>query len=104
MTRPRTRDGATSSRSHGVEGAAAKIAASAPRMLRVRVKPNARTSSLEPGDEGTWIALLKAAPVDGKANAELIALVAKRFGCRKADVVIRTGTTSRTKLVSVAGK
>ena len=104
MTRPRMRNDATSSASHGAKGAAAKVDASAPRMLHVRVRPNARTSSLEPGEEGTWVASLKAAPVDGKANAELIALVAKRFGCRKADIAIRTGATSRTKLVSVAGK
>jgi hypothetical protein len=35
-----------------------------------------------------WLARLKAPPVDGKANAELVALIAGRFGCRKADVSI----------------
>jgi uncharacterized protein len=39
--------------------------------------------------------------VDGKANDELIALVARRFGCRKADVAIKSGASGRTKLVRI---
>jgi len=70
-------------------------------VLQIRVKPNARTSVLQALDDGTWLAHLRAAPVDGKANAELIALVARHFGCRKAQVSIKTGTASRLKLVSV---
>ena len=45
--------------------------------LSVKVKPNARTSSLEQID-GSWLAQIKSPPVDGKANAELIALIAPR--------------------------
>jgi uncharacterized protein (TIGR00251 family) len=71
------------------------------RTLQVKVKPNARTSTLEQAEDGTWLAQLKAPPVDGKANAELIALVARRFGCRKADVSIRSGASGRTKLLSI---
>ena len=70
-------------------------------ILQVKVKPNARASSLEQLPDGTWHALLKSPPVDGKANAELIALVAGRFGCRKADVVIRSGASGRMKRVEV---
>lgn len=69
--------------------------------IQVKVKPNARTSSLAQADDGTWVATLKSPPVDGKANAELIALVAAHFGCRKADVEIRSGASGRTKLVRV---
>ena len=71
--------------------------------LQVKVKPNARDSVLQPLDDGTWLARLRAAPVDGKANAELIALVARHFGCRKAQVSIHSGATGRTKLVNVDG-
>lgn len=73
-----------------------------PLNLRVKVKPNARASALEQLEDGTWRALLKSPPVDGKANAELIALVAERFGCRKADVEIRSGAAGRMKLVRIA--
>jgi uncharacterized protein (TIGR00251 family) len=71
-------------------------------VLQVKVKPSARNSSLEQLPDGTWAAQLKAPPVDGKANAELIALVAAHFGCRKAAVTIKAGASGRTKLVSVA--
>ena len=69
--------------------------------LQVRVKPRARTSSLEQASDGTWIAKLKSPPVDGKANKELVALVAEHFKCRKAAVVIKAGASGRTKLVKV---
>ena len=72
--------------------------------LQIKVKPLAKASELSQAPDGTWIAKLKAAPVDGKANEELIALVAERFGCRKADVTIKSGAAARTKLVRVDGR
>jgi len=72
-----------------------------PVVIEVRVKPNSRGSSLEQVEDGTWLARVKAAPVDGKANEELIALVASRFGCRKSAVSIRIGASVRTKLVRI---
>jgi uncharacterized protein (TIGR00251 family) len=69
--------------------------------LRVKVKPNARISSLIQAPDGSWQASLKAPPVDGKANKELIALVAEHFNCRKTAVVIKAGATGRNKLVKV---
>ena len=72
------------------------------RFIRVRVKPNARESALEQEPAGTWLARLKAPPVDGKANAELIELVARRFGCPRSAVSIKSGAGSRTKLVKIA--
>jgi uncharacterized protein (TIGR00251 family) len=70
-------------------------------VLRVRVKPNARTSSFAHQPDGTWLAMLKSAPVDGKANRELVQLVARHFGCTKASVTIKSGTTGRIKLIEV---
>lgn len=68
--------------------------------LQVKVKPNARTSSLDEAG-GVWLAQLKSPPVDGKANAELIALIAEKFGCRKAQVTIKAGAGGRMKLVRI---
>lgn len=73
----------------------------ATRTLSIKVKPNARSSSLEQADDGTWLATLKAPPVDGKANAELIQLVARSFGCPRTAVSIRSGAGARMKLVRV---
>ena len=70
-------------------------------LIRVKVKPNARLSALEQSDDGEWLAYLKAAPVDGRANQELIALVADRFKCRKSSVSIKSGASGRLKLVRI---
>lgn len=69
--------------------------------IQVNVKPNARVSSLEEASDGVWRARLKSPPVDGKANKELIALVARRFGCRKSAVSITSGASGRMKLIRI---
>jgi uncharacterized protein YggU (UPF0235/DUF167 family) len=73
------------------------------KVLQIKVKTQSRVSELTQTEVGTWLAQLKSAPVDGLANAELIGLVAKYFACRKADVSIKSGATSRTKRVCVDG-
>lgn len=70
-------------------------------ILQVKVKPRARVSSLARNADGTWLAGLKSPPVDGKANAELIALVAAQFGCARSAVSIKSGASGRTKLVKI---
>jgi uncharacterized protein (TIGR00251 family) len=72
-------------------------------ILTVKVKPGAREASLVQAQDGTWLATLKSPPVDGKANAELIALVAGHFGCPKAQVSIKSGGASRIKRVQLPG-
>jgi uncharacterized protein len=72
-----------------------------PVLLQIKVKPRARVSSLEQNPDGTWLARLKAAPVDGKANEELMGLVAERFNCPRAAVTIKVGASGRMKLVKV---
>jgi uncharacterized protein (TIGR00251 family) len=71
------------------------------KIIQVKVTPRARESSLTQLPDGTWVAKLKSPPVDGKANAELIALVAKQFGCGKAAVSIKAGASGRMKLVKI---
>lgn len=72
-------------------------------VIQVKVKPNAGASTLERAADGSWLAQLKSPPVDGKANAELIALVARAFSCRKADVTIKSGAGARLKRVRIDG-
>ena len=67
----------------------------------MRVKPNSRESAFDAQSDGTWLARLKSPPVDGKANAELIVLIARHFGLRKTQVSIRRGAAGRTKLVEI---
>jgi uncharacterized protein (TIGR00251 family) len=70
--------------------------------LQVKVKPNARANALTEGADGVWLAQIKAPPVDGKANRELIALIADHFGCAKSQIEIRSGASGRLKLVRIA--
>ena len=70
-------------------------------VIQVKVKPNSRVSELAEAGDGTWLARIKSPPVDGKANEELIALVAAHFRCRKSAVTIKTGASGRMKLVRI---
>ena len=72
-----------------------------PILIEVRVKPNSRVSALDRSAEGPWHAQVKAAPIDGKANEELIALIARHFDCRRSAVSIKSGASGRTKLVRI---
>lgn len=71
------------------------------KLLSIIVKPNARASTLTQDEQGQWRAQLKAQPIEGKANEELIALVAQHFGLRKSQVSIKRGTTSKLKTVQI---
>jgi uncharacterized protein (TIGR00251 family) len=71
------------------------------RTLRIRVKPGSRREELLEQPDGSWLAHVKAPPVDGKANAALVALLAEHFGLRKAQVNIRSGSGGRLKLVQL---
>jgi uncharacterized protein (TIGR00251 family) len=70
-------------------------------VLQVKVKPRARTSELVQAADGIWTAKLKSAPVDGRANQELIGLIADRFECPKSAVTIKSGASGRMKLVKI---
>jgi uncharacterized protein len=71
------------------------------RTLQVKAKPGARVSALTEQPDGTWLAQVKAQPVDGKANDELRALIAEHFGVRRAQVNIKSGAGGRLKLVQI---
>jgi uncharacterized protein len=71
------------------------------RTLKVKVKPGSRVDELTQLEDGTWLARVKAPPVDGKANAAVIGLVAAHFGVRKAQVTLKSGASGRLKLIQV---
>lgn len=53
--------------------------------------------------DGALVVSLAAPPVDGAANAELVAAMAQVLGVRKSDVAIASGAASRNKILDVAG-
>jgi hypothetical protein len=72
--------------------------------LSVRVKPRASRSKLAGvSDDGALEVAVKAPPVEGAANAELVKLVAKLLGVRRSDVTVVVGAASRNKVVDIQG-
>ena len=69
--------------------------------IQIKVKPNSRAASLEDLGNGTWLARVTAPPDDGKANHELVRLVADHFGLRRAQVSIKRGASGRLKFVRI---
>jgi uncharacterized protein (TIGR00251 family) len=71
--------------------------------VTVRLKPRARRNALVREHDGVLHASVAAAPVDGKANAALCKLIAKRAGVARGQVSIIRGERSREKVVRVEG-
>ncbi len=71
--------------------------------LEVLVQPRASRTRVAGEHDGRLKIQLAAPPVDGEANAALLAFLAEELGVRKADVVIERGETGRRKTVRVAG-
>ena len=71
--------------------------------LDVRVIPRAGRSEIAGLRGGAVLVRLAAAPVDGAANDELIALIAKALRIPKRDITIVSGERSRSKRVRIAG-
>lgn len=74
-------------------------------LVSLRVSPGARRNAIE-GKYGEEAIKLKVAapPVDGKANAEAEAFLAKLLDLRKSDVEVVCGESGRDKKVLVRGK
>jgi len=69
----------------------------------VKVQPNA-SKTCPGGREGEFLKIrIAAPPVDGKANEALIEFVARRLSIPKSCVHIRSGVTSRRKVIQVEG-
>ena len=69
--------------------------------LTLHIQPGAKKTEFA-GLHGDALKIrLPAPPVDGKANAELVALLADHFACRRADIAIKAGAGGRMKLVTI---
>ena len=76
--------------------------------ITVKVTPNAKRNEIvgwtETANGGEALRIkLKAPPVDGKANRELIAFLAKTVGVPKGAVSIVRGSRDRLKTVEITG-
>jgi uncharacterized protein (TIGR00251 family) len=71
------------------------------KIISVKVKPNAKQQRVMQAEDGSFTVHLKSPPVDGKANAELIQILAKTLGVSKSAIRIKTGAGSKSKLVEI---
>jgi uncharacterized protein (TIGR00251 family) len=71
-------------------------------IFTVKVKPNSKQQSIAEQPDGSLTIHLKSPPVDGKANQELIVLLAKKFKVPKSAIAIKSGLSSKNKLVEIA--
>ncbi len=69
--------------------------------INVRVQPKASRNQVDGFEDGTLRLRLTAPPTDGKANAGVIALLAKTLGVSKSRLEIVRGHSSRNKVVSI---
>lgn len=72
-------------------------------IVHIHAVPGARKSEIT-GLHGNALKVkLHAAPVEGKANKELLAFMATTLGLKKAAVTLLTGNTSREKRILITG-
>jgi len=69
----------------------------------IHIRPGAREAKVEKIDEGQLRVWVKSVPEKGKANAEMIELLAGHFDVPKSAVRIVIGKTAREKLVEIIG-
>ena len=72
-------------------------------ILNVRAQPRSSRSGLD-GLLGDAVKVrIRCAPVDGKANKELVETLADAFDLPKGAVVFKSGETSKTKRILLRG-
>jgi uncharacterized protein (TIGR00251 family) len=69
--------------------------------IAIKALPGASKTEFAGVQEQYLRVRIAAAPEDGRANAELIAFIAKSLGCSKREVRLLRGTQSRQKTIAV---
>jgi len=72
-------------------------------ILHVRVKAGSKFNRIEKDAEANWIVRIKAQPVDGKANIELIRFLSEKLEISKSSLEIISGHSSKFKKISIDG-
>lgn len=67
----------------------------------VKVSPRSSKNEIMKISDGEYKVKLTAAPVDGKANAMLIQILAEYFSVPRSSLSIVGGKTARTKIIEI---
>lgn len=70
-------------------------------LVKVHVVPKSKSVEIEELAEKCLRVRLLSPPIDGRANSELIELIARYYKKSKSSVTIRKGLRSRDKLIEV---
>lgn len=70
-------------------------------IIKIRVKPNSKINKVKQNEDGSYAVSLTATPIEGKANSQLIKVLADHLGVAKSRITIKSGQKSRDKLVII---
>ena len=70
--------------------------------IEILVQPRASRAKIGPMHDGRLKISVTAPPVDGEANAAVIALLARRLGIARGDIAVIAGASSRRKTLRIA--
>lgn len=69
--------------------------------IKVKVKPNSKEQKIAELADSSLVVCLKSSPLEGKANRELIKVLAKKYQVTQSEISIKSGLTSKHKLIEI---
>jgi uncharacterized protein (TIGR00251 family) len=72
--------------------------------IKVKVHTNSKTKSIRKDMEGVFQVYTSQGPFEGKANEEIIKMLAGYFGVKQNQVFIESGKKSKEKIVEIVNK
>jgi len=73
-------------------------------VLHIRVKSQAKERSIRIADDiSECLVCVKAAPIRGQANREVVKILARKMGIPSQQVMIISGATSQSKTLLITG-
>lgn len=73
------------------------------KIITVEVKPNSKEVKVEKISDNVFKVRLSATPIDGMANKQLIEILSDYFKVSKSQIEIKSGKTSKTKVLVIYG-
>lgn len=69
--------------------------------LLIEVRPNSKQLKIEKITDSVYKVHLTAPPAEGKANKQLIEVLAKQFKVAKSLITIKVGKSAKTKVIII---
>lgn len=69
--------------------------------IHIKVKPGSKLNQLHKDATGNWVMKVKASPVDGKANDEVLRFLSEVLKIPKSAITIKRGQNSSYKTLNV---